>query len=153
GVDTWVVWSDPRNGQTDIYGARVSDTGTVEDMMAVPLSTQPQEELTPRVASNGAGPTLVTYSRFDPDPTRQAGRVWARTLRSGSGATDGGSSFGAPCSTGSDCASGQCVDAVCCNGPCGASNAGDCQACSIAAGAAADGICGPVQPGHVCRPS
>lgn len=43
-----------------------------------------------------------------------------------------------PCTTGSDCATGFCADSVCCNTAC---NAGPCDACSIAAGAAIDGTC------------
>jgi hypothetical protein len=40
-----------------------------------------------------------------------------------------------------ECASDYCVDGVCCDTAC-AGGTGDCQACSVAAGAAVDGTCG-----------
>ena len=57
---------------------------------------------------------------------------------------------GAPCSSPSDCTAGWCVDGVCCDSPCGGGDAGDCQACSVAAGAAEDGACGPIADGGGC---
>ena len=59
---------------------------------------------------------------------------------------------GQPCSEGSQCNSGFCVDGVCCNAACGGGAAGDCQACSVAAGATVDGQCGRIAAGVVCRP-
>jgi hypothetical protein len=58
------------------------------------------------------------------------------------------------CGGGADCASGFCSDGVCCNSACGGSDANDCQACSVAAGAAVDGTCallsGACDDGSVC---
>jgi MYXO-CTERM domain-containing protein len=51
---------------------------------------------------------------------------------------------GSPCAVADECGSGYCVDGVCCNGACGGGAADSCQACSVAAGAAVDGICVPV---------
>ena len=49
------------------------------------------------------------------------------------------------------CATGQfCVDGVCCTSSCG-DGANDCQACSIAAGAPANGVCVPLPSTRVCR--
>ncbi|MGK3992637.1 kelch repeat-containing protein [Sorangium sp. So ce1024] len=45
---------------------------------------------------------------------------------------------GSTCTADSDCASGFCADGVCCDTGCAS---GPCDACSIAAGAATDGIC------------
>jgi MYXO-CTERM domain-containing protein len=56
------------------------------------------------------------------------------------------------CDIGFECASGVCADGVCCDRTCGA-GAGDCQACSVAAGAARDGVCGVVATGIECRAS
>jgi hypothetical protein len=56
---------------------------------------------------------------------------------------------GAVCELGSHCASGFCVDGVCCNVEC-AGGTGDCMACSAAAGAAANGTCGPTANGSGC---
>jgi hypothetical protein len=61
-------------------------------------------------------------------------------------------SEGDPCTTGAPCATGHCVDGVCCNTACGGGDTADCMACSIKTGAAADGTCGPTTP-HVCRPA
>ena len=61
----------------------------------------------------------------------------------GSGATDAGMDApadggnGGPCTAASDCASGFCVDRVCCETACG----GLCMACSNAKTGAADGLC------------
>ena len=56
-----------------------------------------------------------------------------------------------PATVAADCATNEfCVDGFCCNSACGGDNTDDCQACSVAAGAAKDGTCGPVTP-RVCR--
>ena len=56
---------------------------------------------------------------------------------------------GKKCKVGPDCASGSCVDGVCCNTACG----GTCQACSAAAkGQGADGVCGAVAAGPTNDP-
>ncbi|MDC3984826.1 MopE-related protein [Polyangium jinanense] len=62
-------------------------------------------------------------------------------------ACDGGgvckSANGIVCATGSDCVTGNCVDGVCCDTSC----TGVCKACSVAKGAAANGVCGNIAPG------
>lgn len=58
---------------------------------------------------------------------------------------------GEPCAFAASCATGFCVDGVCCESACGA-GLPDCQACSVLAGAATDGTCGVVKAGQVCRP-
>jgi hypothetical protein len=60
-----------------------------------------------------------------------------------------GASAGAACGVATDCGSGFCVDGVCCTTAC-AGGAADCQACSVAAGAAQSGICGPAT-GNACN--
>lgn len=59
---------------------------------------------------------------------------------------------GEACLSPNDCGSGFCVDGVCCNSACGGGTV-DCQACSVAAGAAANGVCGPARGGTICRPA
>ena len=56
---------------------------------------------------------------------------------------------GDPCASPEDCHSGACVDGVCCNELCD----NDCEACSVAAGAAADGVCSAADPDALCRPA
>jgi len=65
--------------------------------------------------------------------------------------TDTGAKLsGEVCSLGADCVTTHCVDGVCCGSACGDGDAGDCVACSMAAGAPSDGSCGPVVSGAVC---
>jgi hypothetical protein len=58
-------------------------------------------------------------------------------------------SFGGRCSATSDCNSGTCVDGVCCQTAC-AGGANDCQACSVLAGVAQNGVCAPVPDQRAC---
>ncbi|WP_437760906.1 Kelch repeat-containing protein [Sorangium sp. So ce1389] len=53
---------------------------------------------------------------------------------------------GAACASAAECATGFCVDGVCCGSAC---DAGPCDACSVAAGAAFDGVCAQLT-GPVC---
>lgn len=55
---------------------------------------------------------------------------------------------GDPCAATTECSSGYCIDGVCCASAC-AGGLGDCTACSVAMGAAADGTCGPTT-GNPC---
>jgi hypothetical protein len=57
------------------------------------------------------------------------------------------------CTTGPACASGFCVDGVCCASACGGGDPNDCQVCSVAAGGSTDGVCTPVPASRVCRAS
>lgn len=60
---------------------------------------------------------------------------------------------GQSCADDSECTSGHCTDAVCCDTTCGYGSTTDCQACSVATGAAVDGTCGAAKSGVVCRPA
>ena len=55
---------------------------------------------------------------------------------------------GSPCTLGSECLSGHCVEGVCCDGSCD----GACETCLQPAGASADGQCGPRSEGAVAVP-
>ena len=52
---------------------------------------------------------------------------------------------GDACTEPSECHSHQCVDGVCCDTACGDGLPTDCQACSVALGAAENGNCGPLR--------
>ena len=54
------------------------------------------------------------------------------------------------CSSAAECASGFCVDGVCCESECGGGAANDCQVCSAALGASRDGTCTFISGGTVC---
>jgi len=59
GTNFLVVWQDQRSGVYDIYGARVSGTGTVLDPTGLALSTATNEQLAPSVAHNGTNFLVV----------------------------------------------------------------------------------------------
>ncbi|AKF08997.1 putative lipoprotein [Sandaracinus amylolyticus] len=62
GTDFLVVWRDGRtSGEGDVYGARVSASGTVFDASGIALSTAAGAQLEVSVASNGTG-YLVVWS-------------------------------------------------------------------------------------------
>ncbi|QSQ27043.1 hypothetical protein JY651_19925 [Pyxidicoccus parkwayensis] len=59
GTDYLVVWEDSRNGNTDIFGARVSSSGAVLDASGLAVSTDARTQLVPAVASNGTDYLVV----------------------------------------------------------------------------------------------
>jgi PKD repeat protein len=69
GLDFVVVWEDMRNAEdyfdkrTDLFGARISVTGTVLDPLGVPVATDAAPEWQPALASAG-GNTLLATSIF-----------------------------------------------------------------------------------------
>lgn len=66
GTGYLVAWTDYRNNATasaDIYGTRVSDAGLVQDPSGSALSTAPNRQITPSVASNGDD-YLVAWSDY-----------------------------------------------------------------------------------------
>jgi hypothetical protein len=63
GVDFVVVWEDSRNGDWDIYSARVNVSGGVLDPNGVPVSSGPDDEWTPGIASNGSS-CLVAWQAW-----------------------------------------------------------------------------------------
>ena len=146
GKNFVVAWEDlRRHQQEDIYGGRVSSNGAVPDPGGFVISGEATRELTPRLASNGAGQSMVVYARYDDSPTTGSQRVRGRLV------TWDPLDDGFPCSNSMDCKSLHCVDGVCCDKACGGGSLLDCQACSGRRGAAKDGVCGPVKADQVCR--
>ncbi len=149
GGDEYIVaFADTRNASTsgaDIYGARVDSAGQSLDPAGFEVSAEDGDEALPALA-HGGGVGLVAYERpvasLD-DFSRARMRLWG----AGVDLPDG-----EPCSSGAACLSGFCVDGVCCGSACGGDNPSDCQACSIEAGASADGVCETLGSSVECRP-
>ena len=91
-----------------------------------------------------SGDVPVVGANFDDDLGGSSGSAYILN-------TECTGSTGGKCSKNSDCSTGFCVDGVCCNSACGGGNKTDCQACSVAAGAAKDGTCGAAKKGLTCR--
>jgi hypothetical protein len=59
GTRHLVVWEDDRNGDTDIYGTRVSSSGEVMDTLGIAIMRLSAEQYLPDVASNGSNFLVV----------------------------------------------------------------------------------------------
>ena len=59
GTNYLVVWSDSRSGGADIYGARVSPSGTILDPDGIRITTAAVAHVTPRVSFDGTNYLVV----------------------------------------------------------------------------------------------
>ncbi|MDQ3033427.1 MAG: hypothetical protein M3Y87_13495, partial [Myxococcota bacterium] len=130
------------NVSTTLRLTRFDAAGADIDVPDVTVSTTAASNQ-PGAIDTVPGRALIAYSTYDSTPGVTAMRVVTRTID-----TD---PLGATCSNDLQCESGSCVDGVCCNSACGGGATNDCQACSVAAGAAVDGTCGPRTMGAACR--
>ncbi len=61
GDDHVIIWQDYRNTNTDIYGARVTVTGTVLDPGGIPVISAPNPQTAPACASDGVNCLAVCW--------------------------------------------------------------------------------------------
>jgi hypothetical protein len=65
GTDYLVVWRQAPGSRADVYGARVTSSGVVQDTHGIAISTSLREHYTPRVASNGSN-YFVVWAEYHP---------------------------------------------------------------------------------------
>jgi hypothetical protein len=78
GTNFLVVWQDERNGEQDIYGARVTPQGTILDTFAV--ITQQDDQLDPVLARDSGSKMLLAYSGWTgtvEERPYNSPRIWA----------------------------------------------------------------------------
>jgi hypothetical protein len=139
--DTIGLYGPPR---LTTLGARLDPAANLVNPIPVIIADEGNVALTNGLMSDGQGTVIALYSNYDSTPAVSMTRVYARSIV--------WPNVGQNCSAASDCPSfGFCVDGVCCNTACGNGDTGDCQACSKAAGALDEGLCGPIVGGTVCR--
>jgi hypothetical protein len=116
------------------------DAGTT---IAVAIAVSGLDTVLVGVHSSSGSGDLATPGTFQPLPGGGFDAVIVRLAQD----------LGLACAAAADCETGLCVDGVCCDASCGGSNPADCRACSVAAGASADGVCAVLSAASVCRPA
>ncbi len=143
------LFHEPQNDSTDVIGRRVV-FGSVLFVGACATIVDIREPILVE-EQNGAGgspTTSVSTSSSSVDSSSMASTGGAGGMGNGGAGGTGGSPTnlmdGAPCGAETECASGNCVDGVCCDSKCD----GVCEACSTAVkGLGNDGECGPIEAG------
>ncbi|MCZ7678044.1 MAG: hypothetical protein M5U28_04395 [Sandaracinaceae bacterium] len=144
GASWWTAFAaqdgSPTWDAASLFLRRVAPSGALLDTPALAVPDSGWTESRPALSA-GSPRTLLVYQRYSPDDgtTRTFARLIDDLVRTGD-----------PCTSDAQCSSGHCVDSVCCDTACGGS-APDCQACSVAAGAPANGTCAILGASHVCR--
>lgn len=146
GVDYVLSPHDSSLTQFTPFGAFLSREAAYLPGSPFPLATSTQMTYRVEVASDGAGSSVFAWSGEAPEVPY---RTWRVRLRF----TSNRAPLGAACADSIECDSGLCVDGVCCDTACGGGAPDDCAACSIAAGASADGACELLGPTVSCRPA
>lgn len=131
-----IVYRTTEGGaDAQLKGSRFTQLGAVLDPGGFLIASGAAHGF-PALATDGAGQFLLAYNRSDTTQPFGAVRVRARLITS--------LPVAATCDGDGACDSGYCVDGVCCSTSCGGGSPTDCQACSVAAGAPADGTCAPL---------
>ncbi|WP_164011435.1 hypothetical protein [Pyxidicoccus trucidator] len=152
GDNALAVWisDDPYTpSRYELWASYISPEGTVLTPTPRLLSQRPSTATYPYgylqlgVASHAPRSFLVMHTEWQPAAPYGSYRLASRTVSP--------QAQGSTCSADVECASGFCADGVCCDSACGGSRDSDCQACSVARGAAVDGTCAPLARGTACR--
>ncbi|MEW5741485.1 MAG: hypothetical protein AB1938_21365 [Myxococcota bacterium] len=143
GTHFLVTWSDTEGVKATMANAQAWPSHPTGFAVTPPY---PPRTAAPAVVALGTGSYLLVYEKADPGQLL-GGRGMFRTLALTY------ASNGTACADGTQCNTGYCIDGVCCNTSCGGGDTTDCQGCSTAAGAAADGTCGFLPSTHVCAPA
>jgi hypothetical protein len=145
---SWIVLWQRANYNTSyavtsrsVQGATV--TGPAPTLRAFNTGvSHASHQLYPALASGHDGVSLLAYDLPFTVSGQTVVRVGLRRILQ--------AELGSPCTAAAECTTGFCVDGVCCDSACGGTTV-DCQACSVAAGAAVDGTCTVAAAGTVCR--
>jgi len=143
GTDFFVAFDRERT-TTAVEGARITTASVARDPNGVLLRA---DALSSDLASGGDGRALLLYRGFHIGPTTNTRLLRASVIDF---TMSGDDPVGATCDSSWTCASGHCADGVCCESACGG-GVSDCQVCSSALGASADGVCTVVPAGLECR--
>lgn len=142
GARTLVTWNVLLAGKVQVSGLWLEADGRVTPSRPFLVAEGPGPHGKSRSAALGPGRFVTAFLRFDETSDVRATRVALRRVSQ--------VATGAACTFAGECGTGFCVDGVCCDSACG-DGAADCQACSVAAGAATSGTCGVRSAGAVCR--
>jgi MYXO-CTERM domain-containing protein len=119
-------------------------TAGVPGTMGTVASLESSDSLLyPVGVAGGGGRALIAYQILDRAPPYAIDRVKVKYL------APAAVPIGGRCALNMGCASGTCVDGICCETAC-AGGASDCQACNIIAGAAQNGTCAMLAAGAAC---
>lgn len=140
GTDYVLAWKLGSRTSTALHLAFLTPTGVVSS--GSPHLITPSADRGTALSSDGTGHTLVAYWQYSPGHRHSRLRVRHVSRFEADGTS---------CTADFECASGHCVDGVCCADACGGSDPSDCQACSVAAGSSTDGSCEPLGAGVECR--
>lgn len=150
-VIAWTEFTGPAQltyapDKISMLAARLNPDGGIINPIPVVVADESNTVIARDLVSDRQGTVIALYSSFNSSPLVNTLRGYARKIS--------WPDVGQACASAADCPTfGFCVDGVCCYTECGNSDTTDCQACSVAAGAAEDGLCNLLIAGTVCRPA